>query len=223
VIIPILSGLAAGSAHVVTGPDHLAALAPIAADQPRRAAALGVRWGLGHGLGVIVLGALGIGARSAVDIDAISAISELIVGFLLVAMGLWALRRAARMVVHSHGHHHDDGEHAHLHVHANADAHDTAAHGGHAHAAFLVGMLHGAAGAGHLFGVLPSLALPTLHAVAYLVAYFIAAVLSMGIFGALMGRFVRNWGQDAMRRVMYGVSTIAVGVGAVWIVQAWPG
>lgn len=222
-IIPILSGLAAGSAHVVTGPDHLAALAPIAADQPRRAAALGVRWGLGHGLGVIALGAVGIVARSAVNIDAISAVSELIVGFLLVAMGLWALRRATRMVVHAHGHHHDDGEHAHLHVHASADAHDSAAHGGHAHAAFFVGMLHGAAGAGHLFGVLPSLALPTGQAIAYLAAYFIAAVLSMGLFGALMGRFVRNWGQQAMRRVMYGVSTIAVGVGALWIVQAWPG
>lgn len=222
----LLSGLAAGAAHVVTGPDHLAALAPIAVDRPLHAMGLGLRWGLGHGIGVVALGGLGMGARHVVDVDAISAWSEFAVGFMLIAMGLWALRRATRMVVHAHGHDHADQpaeEHAHLHVHDGGREHDAAAHRGHAHAAFFVGMLHGAAGTGHLLGVLPSLALPTGQAAIYLSAYFVAAVLSMGLFGAMMGRFVQRWGQGALRRIMYGVSSAAVAIGAVWIVQAWPG
>ena len=36
-MLTILTGLAAGTVHVVSGPDHLAALAPIAAHQPKQA------------------------------------------------------------------------------------------------------------------------------------------------------------------------------------------
>ena len=101
-MIAALAGFIAGSAHVVTGPDHLAALAPIAVDPPRKAMRIGLRWGLGHGLGVIILGALGVFARSAVDVDAISAWSEFVVGFALIAVGVWALRRTMKMVIHAH-------------------------------------------------------------------------------------------------------------------------
>jgi hypothetical protein len=49
-MMALLTGLFAGALHVLAGPDHLVALAPIAADKPRRALSLGLRWGLGHGL-----------------------------------------------------------------------------------------------------------------------------------------------------------------------------
>ena len=43
----LLIGFAAGFAHVVTGPDHLAALAPFASRNGRAALwRLGLRWGL---------------------------------------------------------------------------------------------------------------------------------------------------------------------------------
>ena len=40
-MLTAFSGLIAGAAHVITGPDHLAAVAPIAVDDPRRATRLG--------------------------------------------------------------------------------------------------------------------------------------------------------------------------------------
>ena len=230
-MISALAGFIAGSAHVVTGPDHLAALAPIAADKPRQAMKLGLRWGLGHGLGVIILGALGVFARSFVDVDAISAWSEFIVGFALIAVGVWALRRTMRMVIHAHAHDHQQGPqsdgtesdgHSHFHVHATADDHDTAgAHKSHSHAAFVVGMLHGAAGTGHLLGVLPSLALSTFDAIIYLAAYFVAAVLSMACFGAILGAVTKNQGPIVLRKIMYASSTAAIVIGVVWIGQTW--
>ena len=223
--IPFLTGLAAGTAHVVSGPDHLAALAPIALDEPKKAGRLGFRWGLGHGLGVALLGGLGIVARSTVDVELLSAGSEILVGFVLIFVGLWAFRSATRMVVHTHGHGHghEDEEHSHYHVHVSGEDHEhDNAHRGHSHAAFGVGLLHGAAGTGHLFGVLPSLAFPPLEAVLYLSAYFLAAVGSMAGFGTLMGAMVKNKGPLVLRRVMYVASSLAVAVGTFWIGQSWP-
>jgi len=226
-IIALFSGLAAGMAHVIAGPDHLAALAPIAVDKPRRAMALGFRWGLGHGLGVALLGGLGVFASALLDVQSLSAWSEFFVGFALVFVGLWSARSAFKMVVHTHGHEHrhseSDGEHSHFHVHASEDNHDAPeAHRGHSHAAFAVGMLHGAAGTGHLLGVLPSLALPTASAVVYLSAYFVAAVAAMVLFGGLLGFISKRQSPLALRRVMYSASACAVVLGVVWIGQAWP-
>lgn len=222
-MIALFTGLVAGSAHVLAGPDHLAALAPVAADDPSRAFRLGVRWGLGHGAGVVALGLLGLVARNFVNIDALSAWSEFFVGFILLAVGMWAFRKASKIVVHSHGHGHEDDDHAHYHVHTSAERHDAPeAHTHHAHTAFWVGVLHGAAGAGHLFGVLPSLALPRGEAIVYLCAYFAAAVVSMGAFGAVMGFLVKDRSPRIMRGVMYLASVSAMGIGVVWLGNAWP-
>lgn len=217
-MLTVLTGLAAGAVHVVSGPDHLAALAPIAADQPRRAMWLGVRWGLGHGASVVLLGVLGLVARAYVDLHAFSEWSEFAVGFVLIGVGLWALRQARRLVIHQHEHTHNDDTHAHLHIHADTTPHHhPKAHRGHNHAAFFVGALHGAAGTGHLFGVLPSLALPTAQAGAYLTAYVFGAVVAMASFGYGLGRIAR-WGSPRVLRViLYACALTAIGVGCAWI------
>ncbi len=51
------AGLVAGFVHVLSGPDHLAAIAPYAVDSRSRAWRTGVRWGLGHTAGVLCVGA----------------------------------------------------------------------------------------------------------------------------------------------------------------------
>ncbi len=222
-MLTILSGLVAGAAHVVTGPDHLAALAPIAVQDPGRAAKLGFRWGLGHGIGVLLLGLLGMFARDWVAVEALSTWAEVCVGFVLVIVGGWALMRATKLVVHSHEHGHDDGGHAHLHVHASDEDHDAVdAHKGHNHAAFFVGALHGAAGTGHLLGLLPSLALPPAQAALYLGAYFISAVGAMVAFGGLMGALVKRRGVAMLRGVMVTSSVVAIVLGFYWVGSTWP-
>ena len=223
-MLVLLSGLAAGMVHVVTGPDHLAAITPIALEDPRKAAGIGMRWGLGHGLGALSLGLLGILARSVINIEVISAWAEFGAGLTLIVIGLWAMRRALRIVVHAHEHDHEGEEHRHYHVHASDEEHQqSGAHTVHSHAAFFVGILHGAAGTGHLFGVLPSLALAPAEAVVYLLAYFVAAVLAMTGVGAAMGHWARNHGRLTLRRTMVGASALAVIVGLIWVGQSWPG
>jgi hypothetical protein len=223
-VLSIVTGLAAGALHVVSGPDHVAAMAPLAAHSPRRATLLGFKWGIGHGIGACTLGLLGVVARDAVDVEALSRGAELLVGFMLVGIGLWAFRRARALVVHAHTHSHDGGEpHQHLHVHEDGVHREgqRASHQ-HSHAALYVGMLHGSAGSGHAFAVLPSLALPTTAAVAYLASYFVAAVVAMTAFGAAMGRVARGRRPERLRHLMYASSFAAVGVGLFWVGSNWP-
>lgn len=214
-MIPLVTGLAAGGLHVFSGPDHLAALAPIALQSPAKAGRRGAYWGFGHGLGVVIVGGVGLILRSFIDIDVWSKWAEFLVGFLLVGVGAWAIWRASRVEIHTHGHGHDEDSHDHVH------SHDESGHR-HDHAALGVGLLHGMAGSGHLFGVIPALALPTGQAVLYLVSYLIAAVLAMGGFayglGALAGRGGALW----VRRLMYGSGILAIGVGVLWIFNSTP-
>lgn len=241
-MIVVLSGIAAGAAHVVTGPDHLAAIAPLAVHSPARGLRIGAWWGLGHGVGVLIAAALAQLFRELVALDTLAAWSERVVGVVLIVLGLWALRKASRLVVHSHDHEHPhahphahDGAHGasrhhnvllnrphqHLHLHATARDHDAPrAHARHTHASFWIGALHGSAGAGHLLGVVPSLALPPLEAALYLGAYLVAAVASMALVGLLLGRLSHAAGERRLRTVLTFASVATIGVGIWWLIAS---
>ena len=95
---PSLTGALAGLFHVLSGPDHLAAVAPLAVDDRQRGWLAGWTWGIGHASGVVVVAALAVLLRELLPpIDVISAWSERIVGGALIGVGLWALRRSARV------------------------------------------------------------------------------------------------------------------------------
>jgi hydrogenase/urease accessory protein HupE len=90
-MIAFLAGGAAGFVHVVAGPDHLAAIAPLAADANRTAWRSGFNWGLGHTAGVLTVGALLLAFRELLPVEAISAWSERLVGVALIAVGAWGV------------------------------------------------------------------------------------------------------------------------------------
>lgn len=214
-----LSGLLAGTSHVISGPDHLAAVLPLAAGQPKRAAVLGTLWGLGHGIGVIVFAALGRVVRESIDLNRFANAAELLVGLMLLLLGAWTWRRSRVVVVHSHGHAHPtSAQHSHVHVHVadrsvGSPEHPAAtSHRAHNHSAFGFGVLHGSAGAGHLLGVLPSLALQQQEAVIYLAAYFVAAIVAMGACALTMGHFARDPQRMPMLLRITGAGSILVGL-----------
>ncbi len=214
-MIPIFTGFAAGALHVFSGVDHLAALAPAAVENPESAAKTGTFWGLGHGIGVLVIGGVGLVLRGFVEIDAWSSWAEFLVGFLLIGIGVWAISRSRSVEVHGHSHQHSDTAHEHLHAH---DPGDTSHH----HAALGVGFFHGMAGGGHLFGVLPALALPTPQAIMYLVAYLVASVVAMGVFALGVGKLAAKSGTQWITRLMAASGIVAIVVGVVWVVASWP-
>ncbi|MEL6182852.1 MAG: hypothetical protein AAFS10_28110, partial [Myxococcota bacterium] len=130
---------------------------------------------------------------------------------------------------HSHVHHHHGHAHDHHHAHSHPHVHiadptvddldhpHRGTHEAHTHSAFGFGLLHGTAGAGHLFGVLPSLLLAWDEAVVYLGAYLVAAVAVMSVFSWLVGLIVRDERRLPLTMQISGIAALLVGV--FWVGQ----
>lgn len=225
-LVITIGGLAAGMLHVLSGPDHLAAVAPLAADSSRSRWRAGFSWGIGHTGGVLFVGLLALVLRDVLPMDAISSWSERLVGVALIAVGIWGARRAFRTRVHVHSHAHDGSVHSHVHFHgAGGVTHANGAAAGvahsHTHLSFVFGVLHGLAGSSHIIGILPALALPTREAsIAYLFAYGVGNVTAMTGFSAAIG-FVASHAQGGGLRLYRGLlatcSAAAIAVGMVWL------
>jgi hypothetical protein len=193
-VLALFAGLAAGFFHVLAGPDHLAAVAPLAVDGERGAWRSGLTWGLGHTAGVMLVGLLLLAFRELLPVDVLSAGSERVVGAALIGIGAWGLWRAR----HPSTHHHLPSA-----------------------PSFAMGTLHGLAGSSHLYGVLPSLMFASrLDAVSYLGGFGAGAIAAMTAFSAIIGSVASAAGQSSasMRRaVLYAASAAAVVVGGAWL------
>jgi ABC-type nickel/cobalt efflux system permease component RcnA len=224
-MIAILTGLISGAVHVVTGPDHLTAVAPLAVRRPGRAWLPGVRWGLGHSAGVALVGLLSLWLRDLIPVELLSSWGERMVGVMLFGIGLWALRCALKQNLHAHEHEHGGDRHVHLHTHGHAHAPEKTSPHHHTHAAFGIGTLHGLAGSSHFLGVLPALAFPTnLQAVTYLLAFGVGTIAAMAAFswgvGQLAVRFEAR-GLKVYRALMGACAVAAMGVGCFWLATSW--
>jgi len=227
-MLAVLTGFLAGMVHVISGPDHLAAVAPLAVRAHRRSWLPGFRWGIGHSAGVAAVGLLTLLVRELLPLEKLSSLSERLVGVVLIGLGWWSLKVALRVQVHTHAHHHDGESHAHVHVHDPVHRHEaveeTSSHpGGHAHGhtAFCIGTLHGLAGSSHFLGVLPAVALPTRwEAGLYLGAFGLGTVAAMSGFSSLLGLIASRGALHASRtyRCLMGTCAFAAfGVGAWWL------
>jgi len=222
VLTVCLAGILAGLLHVLTGPYHLAALAPLSLQAKRRAWAVGFRWGLGHSSGVLVVAAVAFGFRQVVHLEALSGWGERLVGATMIVLGLWGLRRLFRERLHAHEHDHGGQGHVHFHVHRPDEDHRAGSAHVHTHAAFWVGTLHGLAGTAHLVGVLPSLALPTGRETAgYLIAFAIGTIAAMTVFAAAVGWAAPGRSERGLRVYRWALgaaSGLCALTGVAWIV-----
>ena len=89
-MLTFLTGFIASIAHVVTGPDHLAAVTPLAIDSRKKSWLIGFSWGLGHTLGMLFIGGLFILFKEYLPIEAISKYSDKVIGMLLIGIGIYA-------------------------------------------------------------------------------------------------------------------------------------
>ena len=189
------AGLAAGLLHVFSGPDHLAAVAPLAADGARRPWRTGLQWGVGHTAGVLLIATLLLFVKEQLPLTEISAYSERIVGAALIAVGGWGIWKAS-------------GKGRTSHTHAGAS--------------FAMGTIHGLAGSSHLFGVLPALAFSArADSMLYLGGFGIGAIAGMSAFTAGMGLLSRGMSRNNQRRydgVLYASSAAALVIGGFWLV-----
>ena len=232
-LIIFFTGLVASMAHVVTGPDHLAAVTPLAIDSRKRSWIIGFSWGLGHTIGMLLIGLVFILFKEFISVDAISKHSDTVIGFLLIGIGSWAILRTYLRHSHIHRPHPHFHTRPYLYAHIHSHSHDDLPDHDHPHretvrqnafTALFIGIVHGFAGFSHLFALLPALALPTVwESVAYISAFAIGTIFTMILFAFIMGfvafqSFIRKK-EVFLKWFTYTGGFIAIGIGILWIVH----
>ncbi len=211
----ILPGFLAGFLHVLMGPDHLAAVSPLAIETKHKSWQVGFKWGLGHTSGVLIVGIFVFLFREIIPIDIVSAFSERIVGIVLIGIGIWGLQLIFRKNIHIHEH---EGI-KHFHLHQQSD--NAKEKHFHIHTALYIGIIHGLAGSSHLLGVLPALALPTkIQAAMYLISFGIGTIMAMMFFSHVLGFVALKFAEKRLnlyRNLSISFSSIAIAVGVFWL------
>ena len=237
-MLNFIAGIVASSLHVVTGPDHLAAVTPLAIENKKRSWGVGLFWGLGHIVGMLLIGILFLLFKEFIPIEEISYYSEQIVGLILVGIGVWAIYKVFNSSIpkHKHPHYHTDPEpHVHIHAHPHTHEHDHEHGPEHSHthkrairqnniAALGVGTIHGFAGVSHLILLIPTLALPSMtDSILYLSGFAIGTLAAMTLYAAIIGfvgqRSAAMRSPKAFQVVRIVGGALAIGIGIFWFIS----
>ncbi|MDP6523458.1 MAG: sulfite exporter TauE/SafE family protein [Kiritimatiellia bacterium] len=121
-----------GVVHTLLGPDHylpFLALSKARGWSTRRTVIITMLCGLGHVIGSIVLGLIGVAAGVALSrLEYFEALRGSLAAWLLIGIGfayfVWGVHRAIRNRPHQHEHVHVEGTaHDHTHVHRSSHTH----------------------------------------------------------------------------------------------------
>ncbi len=193
-VVAVLLGL-----RHATDPDHLTAVSTLVLsdqrDGARRAGALGLAWGLGHAMTLLLFGLPVVLFRRYLP-DGLIRGAELAIGLVIILLALRLLIRWWRGYFHVHSHSHDGVQHSHPHVHEGAQAGHPATIHSHAHAdelgrsplaAFGIGMVHGIGGSAGVGILAVGAASGQLRGVAALVLFAAATAVSMALVSTGFG------------------------------------
>ena len=100
----ILTGMGMGVVHVLSGPDHLSALATLSASTSYKSFILGVRWGLGHSTGLLLVALILLLGDSEFKInDGVTRTLDEVVGVFMITLGLYGMVQTFRHEFNSGG------------------------------------------------------------------------------------------------------------------------
>lgn len=225
---PFLAGFTASMLHVVSGPDHLAAVTPLATETRRKVWRIGIFWGVGHLTGMLAIGSLFLLFKEFVPVETISTHSEQLVGIVLVGVGVWALFRIFRKGKgHKHPHVHG-GETLYIHVNAHGDTDLMHEHpydktlNQNSWSSFAIGVLHGLAGIAHFLLLMPVLGFENQAQGAFYIAGFaLGTLVAMAIYAHVLGQLSKISEKMGNPNLSQGIRIVggffAIVVGVYWL------
>lgn len=216
ILWPSVLGVALGMRHALE-PDHLAAVSTLTSQQKsaRAGLVLGVFWGLGHSLSLLLVG----GTLALLETHLPARLEngfEVLVSLMIIFLGARALRQAVREgrsgVVHSHEH----GGVAHTHPAPTEHLHVSKATL--ATRPLLIGLVHGLAGSGALTVIVLSELHSAAERLSYIFLFGSGSIIGMGLLTGLVGvplsRAARNPRLATGLLMVTGV--ISLSIGAWW-------
>ncbi|ESQ53608.1 hypothetical protein EUTSA_v10025471mg [Eutrema salsugineum] len=207
------TGFLAGCLHTLSGPDHLAALAPLSIGRTRmESAAVGALWGCGHDAGQVIFGLLFLLLKDRLHIEVLQTWGTRIVGLTLVIIGAMGIKEASEVTEPC--------------VALETDISSVISEEKEAltlpkkkkigFATFATGVVHGLQ-PDALMIVLPALALPSrLAGSAFLIMFLVGTVIAMGSYTAFIGSCSEALKEKVPRiteKLTWVSSLVAIGLG----------
>jgi nickel/cobalt transporter (NicO) family protein len=190
-MVAALYGAGSGALHAVTGPDHLLSLGPIALRRPKAPWRIGLMWGIGHGIGTLMLGLPMLFLAQYVHLPTLAAWGDRLAGVALLATALWSaltMRKPAR------------------------SAADT-------RSPLWVGLVHGVTGAAALLLMLPVLLKGSPRELAIFLAMFaVGSALAMSALTEALALVGAQLGARTVKRTQLSLLAGSVVLGSVWLV-----
>jgi hypothetical protein len=186
-----LYGASSGALHALTGPDHLLSLGPIALRRPRAPWRVGLAWGVGHGVGTLLLGLPVVFLAQLVHLPALAAWGDRLAGVALLASAAWS---AFSLKARAEG---------------TADVRSP----------LLVGLVHGVTGAAALLLMLPLLLKGSPWQVALFLATFaLGSALAMAALTEALAVLGSQLGARTIRRMQQSLLAGSVVLGLSWLI-----
>ncbi|MDP1824109.1 MAG: hypothetical protein Q8L48_12730 [Archangium sp.] len=216
-LLPSLVGLSLGMRHALE-PDHLAAVSTLASEEHgglRSSLRLGLFWGVGHTLALLLVG----GSLALLDAQMparLALVFELLVAVMIVTLGVRAVLRAVA-----------EGRAGFEHTHAHGGlTHTHAAPSEHLHLSrwtvatrpLLIGLMHGLAGSGALTALVLA-ELPTASArLSYIALFGAGSVVGMSLLTGLAGVPLMKLARAPRlaTALLLFTGTVSTGIGAWW-------
>ncbi|KAG8364415.1 hypothetical protein BUALT_Bualt19G0126400 [Buddleja alternifolia] len=218
------TGFFAGCLHTLSGPDHLAALAPLSIGRTRlESAAVGALWGCGHDAGQVIFGLLFLLLKDRLHIEIIRTWGTRVVGLTLLVIGAMGIKEASEVPVPCVAL--ENGE---CDVSSEYETLPGPSGGKKkiGFATFATGIVHGLQ-PDALMMVLPALALPSRVAgAAFLFMFLVGTVIAMGSYTVFIGscsQALKDRIPRITEKLTWASSLIAIGLGLAIIVSQYFG
>ncbi|XP_065025344.1 chloroplast protein FOR GROWTH AND FERTILITY 2-like [Musa acuminata AAA Group] len=214
------TGFFAGCLHTLSGPDHLAALAPLSIGRSRiESAIVGALWGCGHDAGQVIFGLLFLTLKDRLHIEIIRTWGTRVVGFTLLIIGALGIREASEVPTPCVAL--DNGE-------CLAEPLDASSSGKKqiGFATFATGIVHGLQ-PDALMMILPALALPSRVAgAAFLCMFLVGTVFAMGSYTVFIGTCTEALKERVPRiteKLTWAASLVAISMGLAILISQFFG
>lgn len=217
------TGFFAGCLHTLSGPDHLAALAPLSIGRTRiESAAVGALWGCGHDAGQVIFGLFFLLLKDRLHIEIIRNWGTRVVGFTLLVIGAMGIKEASEVPTPCVAL--DNGE-CDVSVYEGLENPEIGKKKI-GFATFATGIVHGLQ-PDALMMILPALALPSrLAGAAFLIMFLVGTVIAMGSYTVLIGSCSQALKEKIPRiteKLTWASSLVAIGLGLSLLISQFFG
>ncbi|MBS1817894.1 MAG: hypothetical protein JSU08_08200 [Acidobacteria bacterium] len=196
-------------------PDHLAAVSTLVSRERSslKAAFLGICWGLGHTVGLVIVGAFLVLLRAELPAR-VADFFELLVAVMLIVLGSRALHQAWSLGQPSHLHSHAFA----VHQHSGLPAHVHIGTWTLARRPLLIGAIHGLAGSGALTALVLTTLPSTAARLSYMALFGLGSTVGMAALSGLLGWPLARLGahRTVTRAISFAVGLMSIILGIFW-------